>query len=355
MPEKDNVRKSKKYTYTLAGVNINKASNVLGQLRATITSTFSGKVLSNMSSFSGFYQLNLKDYKNPVLSSSTDGVGTKILLAKRLDYYDGIGQDAVAMCVNDIICSGAKPLFFLDYIACGEINEKRIKTIIKSISRSCRHCNTVLIGGEIAEHPGMSDKDDIDIAGFAVGIVEKEAIINPALVKEGDIIVGISSSGIHSNGFSLIRKLIEDKKVDLTKKYSWTGNLSLGSFLLTPTRLYSGITDKMIEDKVKIHGIAHITGGGFYENINRIIPANMNAVIYEGKWRVPEVFNFFQELGNIDRDEMYRVFNMGIGMVVIMSRGEFKKVKKITEAMEENIYNIGTVVSGKGKVVIEKE
>ncbi len=354
MPDKTNVKKSKKYSYRSSGVNIDKASNVLSQLKKTITSTFSDKVLSDLSSFSGLFQLDLKGYKNPVLTSSTDGVGTKILLAKKLNHYHDIGQDAVAMCINDIICCGAKPLFFLDYISCGKVNEEKIKVIIKSISSSCNYCDTVLIGGEIAEHPGMGDVDDIDIAGFAVGIIEKSAIINPGLVKEGDIVAGISSSGIHSNGFSLIRKLIDDKKLDLNKIYNWSGGLSLGNLLLTPTKLYFKIINRIIENKVKIHGIAHITGGGFYENINRIIPGSMDALIQEGSWGIPAVFNFFSELGNIDKKEMFRVFNIGIGMVIIINPDEFSKVKKIAIETGENIYNIGTVIKGNGKVIIKE-
>jgi len=352
MPDKENVKKSKRYSYSSSGVNIDRASNVLNQLKKTIASTFSDKVLSGPSSFSGLYQLDLSGYKNPVLTSSTDGVGTKILLAKKLNNYRNIGQDAVAMIINDIICCGSKPLFFLDYIACGKIDEDKIKIIIESISRSCIECNTVLIGGETAEHPGMSAEDDIDIAGFAVGIVEKESIINCSLVREGDAIVGISSSGVHSNGFSLVRKLIDDKKVDITKSYSWTGKMSLGDYLLTPTRLYFKLINRIIEKGVKIHGIANITGGGFYENINRIIPEDMNAFIKKGSWKIPGVFEFLQKLGNIDEREMFRVFNMGIGMVFIISPDEFDKVKGIAEGMQENVFHIGNVIKGDGKVVI---
>ncbi|MBU2563836.1 MAG: phosphoribosylformylglycinamidine cyclo-ligase [Actinobacteria bacterium] len=354
MHGKNKKKDSKKYSYKLSGVNIDKASNVLSQLKKTITSTFSGKVLSDLSSFSGLFQLDLKDYRNPVLVSSTDGVGTKIMLAKKANCYQYIGQDAVAMCINDIICCSAKPLFFLDYIACGNVNEEKIKIIIESIARSCSYCNTVLIGGEIAEHPGMCEEDDIDIAGFAVGIIEKSAIINTGLVNEGDIIIGISSSGIHSNGFSLVRKLIKDKNLELNKKYDWADGMALGDLLLTPTKLYFKIIDKMIKNKVQVHGIAHITGGGFYENINRIIPGNMNASILEGTWRIPAIFKFLQDLGNIDRDEMFRVFNMGIGMVIITSPGEFDKARNIAGELGEDIYNIGTVTRGNGRVIIEE-
>jgi len=355
MPDKNGIEKSKEYSYKSAGVDIDKASNVLGQLKQTIASTFSKNVISDLSSYSGLFQLDLSGYKNPVLASSTDGVGTKIMLAKKLNNYSNIGQDAVAMCINDIICCGAKPLFFLDYISCESINEEKIKTIIESISRSCKYCGAVLLGGETAEHPGMSGSDEIDIAGFAVGIVEKEAVINPSLVKEGDIIAGISSSGIHSNGFSLVRKLIDDNNIELNKKYWWTENMTLGDILLTPTKLYPVIINKMIEDGISIHGIAHITGGGFYENINRVIPDNMDALIKEGSWKVPEVFGFLQAVGNIDKKEMFRIFNMGIGIVTIIPPGQFEEAKRIAVEMKEEIYNIGTIVNGSGKVIIKKD
>jgi len=277
------------------------------------------------------------------------------MLAKKLNNYRGIGQDAVAMCINDIVCCGAKPLFFLDYISCGKIDEDKIKTIIESISKSCVYCNTVLIGGEIAEHPGMSAGDEIDIAGFAVGIVEKEDILTPSMVREGDIIAGISSSGVHSNGFSLIRKIIDDNKIDPGGKYSWTGGRTLGDILLTPTKLYSGIISKITGSGVEIHGIAHITGGGFYENINRIIPNNLDASVNKRSWKVPEIFNFIKEQGNINEKEMFRVFNMGIGLVVIMPPGQFERAKNIAGELKEEIYNIGTIVKGKGKVIIKRD
>jgi len=347
--KKDN----KKYSYRSSGVDIDKASNTLSQLKKTITSTFSSNVLSNLSSFSGLFQLDLKDYRKPVLASSTDGVGTKILLAKKADCYKYIGQDLVAMCINDIICCGAKPLFFLDYIACSKINPEKIKIIIESIAGSCNYCSTVLIGGETAEMPDMYGKDDMDIAGFAVGIVEKSEIINTSLVKEGDIVVGISSSGIHSNGFSLVRKIIDDKKLDLDKKYKWAKGKTLKDLLLTPTKLYFRIINEIVsKSKVKVHGIAHITGGGFYDNISRIVSPNMNASISEGLWEILPIFKFLKDLGNIDKKEMFRVFNMGIGMVMIISQKDFDKVKKIAMELDEDIYRIGTVTHGSGKVII---
>lgn len=352
MPEND--KSTKKYSYKSSGVDIDKASDIINKLKETLRSTYSDRVLSGLSSFSGLFQPDIKKYRNPVLTSSTDGVGTKILLAKQIDCFENIGQDAVAMIINDIICCGAKPLFFLDYIACGKLNEKRIKTIIGSMARSCSYCDTVLIGGEIAEHPGAGEADDIDIAGFAVGIVEKSDIIKTDLVREGDIIIGIASSGIHSNGFSLVRKIISDKKVDLQKEYDWTEGKLLKDLLMTPTRLYFKIIDRILKSRIEIHGIAHITGGGFYENINRIIPHNMDAYIQEGKWEIPSVFGFLQDMGNIERDEMFRVFNMGIGMVIITSPGQFSMVEGIASELKEKVYNIGTVTKGSNRVIIKE-
>jgi phosphoribosylformylglycinamidine cyclo-ligase len=352
MPEND--ESTKKYSYKSSGVDIDKASDIINQLKETLKSTYSDRILSSLSSFSGLFKPDLKKYRDPVLASSTDGVGTKILLAKQTDCFENIGQDAVAMIINDIICCGAKPLFFLDYIACGKLNEKRIKTIIESIARSCSYCDTALIGGEIAEHPGAGGADDIDIAGFAVGIVEKSDIIKTDLVREGDAIIGIASSGIHSNGFSLVRKIITDKNVDLQRGYDWTEGKLLKDLLMTPTKLYFKTIDRMIRSGIEIHGIAHITGGGFYENINRIIPHNMDASIQEGKWEIPPVFSFLQDMGNIERGEMFRVFNMGIGMVIITSPGQFSRVEEIASELKEKVYNIGTVTKGSNRVIIKE-
>ncbi len=347
--------KNQKYSYKSSGVDLNKASKTLNSIKNSVTSTFSDKVLNDLSAFSGLYELDLKGYKNPILTSSTDGVGTKILVAKKINCYKFIGQDAVAMVINDILCCGAKPLFFLDYIACGKLDPEKIKIIVDSVAYSCRKCRTVLIGGETAEMPDMYGEDDIDVAGFAVGIVDRSNIMYKDSVKKDDIIVGISSSGIHSNGFSLVRKIISDKNLDLNKKYGWSKNKTLADVLLTPTKLYFKIINEiMSRSKIKIHGVAHITGGGFYENINRIIPDSLDAVIVEESWKVPIIFKVLQDIGNIDKKEMYRVFNMGIGMVIIISPCDFEEMKKVAVKLGEDIYKIGRVASGSGKVKIIK-
>lgn len=343
-------------SYKSSGVDLDEASKALSLIKKSVTSTFTDAVLNDLSSFSGLFEIDFRKYKRPVLVSSTDGVGTKILVAKKMNFYKHLGQDLVAMCINDILCSGAMPLFFLDYIACGKLEPKKIKIIVESISRACRHCNTVLIGGETAEMPDMYEHDDIDLAGFVVGIVDKDDIVAKSRVKEGDIIVGIPSSGIHSNGFSLVRKIISDKNLNLDNIYDWSNNKTLGDILLTPTRLYYKIINKiLIQKKIKVSAIAHITGGGFYENIVRVIPENLDAVIYEKRWDILPIFIFLQRQGNIKREEMYRVFNMGIGMVIIVREDDFKGIKKISKETKEKVFKIGKIEKGIGKVIILKE
>ncbi|MGM0366421.1 MAG: phosphoribosylformylglycinamidine cyclo-ligase [Actinomycetota bacterium] len=345
MPEKD-----KKYSYADSGVDIGRADRALEGLKNSITSTFSDRVLNDLSSYAGLFEVDLKGCKRPVLVSSTDGVGTKLLLAKEAGNYTSIGQDLVAMCINDILCCGAVPLFFLDYIACGKINERLIGQIIDSVSASCRTCNTALIGGETAEMPGMYGPDDIDLAGFAVGIVEKGEIISREKVKKEDILIGIGSSGLHSNGFSLIRKIIAEKNIPLKEQF---GKKTLAAHLLTPTRLYYPLIHRLHTEGVSLHGIAHITGGGFYGNINRILPSGLDACINEGRWPIHPVFRFFMDRAGIDKEEMYNVFNMGIGMVLIAGEEEFKKIERAAGNTGDKAYRIGYINKGSGRVKIE--
>lgn len=345
----------KKYSYKKSGVDLDKASKAIDLIKESVSSTFSNNVLNDLSSFSGLFKLDLAKYKNPILASSTDGVGTKMLIAKEVNNYSYIGQDLVAMCINDILCNGAMPLFFLDYIACGKLQPSKIKIIVESIAASCRECRTALIGGETAEMPDMYGKDDIDLAGFVVGLVDKSDIIKRDLVNKNDIIVGISSSGIHSNGFSLVRKIIDDKKLELGKKYKWTENKTLSDLLLTPTKLYFKIIyEILVKSEIRIHGIAHITGGGFYDNIKRVLPSNLDAVVNEGSWQIPCIFKVLQEMGNISRIEMFRVFNMGIGMILIVSPDDFYNISRIASETGEDIYKIGSIAPGSGNVIIAK-
>ncbi len=348
MPEKE-----KKYSYSEAGVDIGKADRVLEGLKGSITSTFSGRVLNDLSSFAGLFEPDLKNYSKPVLVSSTDGVGTKLIVAKDAGDYSAIGQDLVAMCINDVLCCGALPLFFLDYIACGKINEKFIKQIIDSVSASCMECNTALIGGETAEMPGMYAPNDIDLAGFAVGVVQKDKIISREKARQDDILIGISSSGLHSNGFSLVRKIVKDKKLKMDMPFGKEGNTFLSS-LLEPTRLYFSLVHQLIfVNGIDIHGIAHITGGGFYGNIKRILPAGTDACITEGRWPIPFMFNFLMDAAKIDKKEMYSVFNMGIGLVLLAAEKDLGKIKKIADKTGDRAYPIGYVQKGRGRVNID--
>ncbi len=352
MPESDKQIQGQ-YTYRDSGVDINKANSLLSGLKSIIGSTHSGNVLSDLSSFCGLFRPEISGYKNPVLASATDGVGTKLMLAKQAGDYSGIGQDLVAMNINDLICCGAKPLFFLDYIACGKIDEDKIESIIKSIADACRYCSTALIGGETAEMPGMYADEDIDLAGFALGLVDRERIPEPGSVREGDLIAGFKSSGFHSNGFSLIRKIIDKNGVDIKMPLKWTEGKSLAELLLEPTRLYAPLIKDIIEDnKINLKGIANITGGGFYDNISRIIPDNVDAAIQKDRWDIPPVFNYIRRLGNIAEEEMFHVFNMGIGMVLIISPDSLGNIKRSVGKKGEDIILLGEVSSGKGTVRI---
>jgi phosphoribosylformylglycinamidine cyclo-ligase len=347
-------RKKKNYTYRDSGVDIDKANSMLSSLKEVISSTQDSNVLSGMSSFCGMFGLDKKAYRDPVLASSTDGVGTKLILAKKAGDYSTVGQDLVAMSINDLICCGARPLFFLDYIACGRLDTGRITDVIKSIAQACRYCSTALLGGETAEMPDMYAEDEIDLAGFAVGIVDRQDILKPGDVEEGDTVAGILSSGLHSNGFSLVRKIIESEGLDLSKPLDWTGGRTLGKALLTPTKLYSPLIGRILDKKdILIKGIANITGGGFYDNINRIIPGNMDAVIQTGSWEIPSVFSFLQGMGDISQREMYKVFNMGIGMAVIISPGSFGSLKESVLEKGETAVRLGEITRGNGRVRIK--
>ncbi len=352
----DNKISGHNHSYRDAGVDIDEAAKAINLIKKPVSSTFTKNVLSNLTSFAGLFRFDKDVFEEPVLVSSTDGVGTKLLVSRETGIYDFIGQDLVGMCINDILCTGAVPLFFLDYIACGRLNLSRIETIVTSMAKSCRACDTSLIGGEIAEMPGMYSDEDIDLAGFAVGVVEKKDILRPSMVSAGDTVLGIPSSGIHSNGFSLIRKIINDKKLDIYKKYDLGSESrqvkTLGELLVEPTRLYYGILKKLRSMDIKLNGIAHITGGGFYENIKRIIPEDTQAQIDTGCWKVPGIFGFFQSHGEIDDREMFRVFNMGIGMVLIADLASASRIKAHFSRGKDRIIEIGKIKKGKGEVIL---
>lgn len=327
-------------TYKNSGVDIDAGDHFVDLIAPAAKSTYRKEVLGGVGPFAASFALDLKKYKDPVLVSSTDGVGTKLKLAIDLHKYDTIGQDLVAMCVNDLICCGAEPLFFLDYFAMGALKPEEHAPIINGIAKACKYCNCSLIGGETAEMPGMYHGNDFDLAGFSVGVVEKNASINGSTIKPGDTIIGIASSGIHSNGYSLVRKIVSDAKIDL-KKY--------GEALLAPTKLYPPLVMHLLSNHQSpvtshgIKGIAHITGGGLDGNVPRILPDNCSAEIKLNSWARPEIFNVLQKAGNVEENEMLRVFNLGIGLVLVVEPNSAKDVVKEIEKFGEKAWIIGEI------------
>ncbi len=346
-------KKNVQNTYADSGVNIDNANKAIKGFKDKVFSTFNDNVLNDLSSYAGLFKLDIKKYNEPVLVSSTDGVGTKILIAKKMNNFTTIGQDLVAMSVNDIICCGADPIFFLDYIACGKLIPEKIQEIVSSIAEGCKKAGVALIGGETAEMPDMYKEDDIDLAGFAIGIINKNSIINKNIIKSGDAVFGLYSSGPHSNGYSLIRKIIADNDLKLNKEYKIENEkITLGDRLIEPTKIYVSLI-KQIKKKIILKGIAHITGGGFYENINRIIPSTCDVLIKNNSWKIPAIFNLLQKYGNISLKEMFRVFNMGIGIAIIINKDDANLLKSIADSLGEDILKIGDIVPGSGNVIIE--
>ncbi len=329
--------------YKEAGVDLEKA-NLLVEIVKKKTQRLTQKgVIQDIGGYAGLYSLDVSCCKNPVLVSSTDGVGTKIKLAILADRHVGIGIDLVAMCVNDIITTGAKPLFFLDYIAMGKFNEKVFNELIEGITRGCETSQCALLGGETAEMPGMYAEGDYDLAGFVVGMVERDKIIDGSEISIGDAVIGLASSGLHSNGFSLVRKIIlEEHKLPLDHIPSDLGK-TLAEELLTPTRIYVPTILTLISKGQRIKGIAHITGGGFYDNIPRILPRNCKVVLEKKAWEWPPVFKYLQNLGRISDEEMYHVFNCGIGMVLIVDKSSLDEVFAFLNALGETSYILGQV------------
>ena len=327
--------------YKDAGVDKEAGYKEVQLIKGFVERTKTPGVLSSIGGFSGLYQLDIKDLEEPVLVSGTDGVGTKLKFAFMMDKHNTIGEDCVAMCANDIICQGAKPLFFLDYIATGKLVPEKMAEVVEGIAEGCLKAGCALIGGETAEMPGFYNEGEYDVAGFCVGLVDKSKIITGNNIKAGDVIMGIPSSGVHSNGFSLIRKIVFDKMGFSVDKYIDQLGKTLGEELLTPTRIYvKEIFDLLT--KVEIKSISHITGGGFYENIPRMLKENTKAIIDVNKIKTPEIFNLLMKWGNISIKEMYSTFNMGIGMVLIVSGEDVDKVLK----NNDDIILLGTVKEG---------
>lgn len=340
--------KSHSAAYAAAGVDIEAGYEGVRLMKDDVASTFTKGVLSDIGGFGGLFAPDLKDYEEPVLVSGTDGVGTKLRIAELLEKFDTVGIDAVAMCVNDIICCGAKPLFFLDYIAIGKNDPIKVASIVKGVATGCKESLCALIGGETAEHPGLMKSDDFDIAGFAVGVVDRKKILDPKNVKAGDVIVALPSTGVHSNGFSLVRKVFDIENADLSS-YNEELGMSLGEALLTPTALYVKPILELLKT-VDVHSISHITGGGFYENVPRAIPDGLCARIDRNLIKVPKIFELLQRVGNISRRDMYNTFNMGVGMTVIVAQDDVTKTLESLKANGVDAYVIGEVLQGEDKI-----
>lgn len=335
-------------SYKAAGVDVTAGYKAVELMKSSVARTVTEHVLSGLGGFGGLISMP-KGMEEPVLVAGTDGVGTKIKLAFLMDKHDTVGIDCVAMCVNDIICGGAKPLFFLDYIAIGKNYPEKVAAIVSGVAEGCVQSDCALIGGETAEHPGLMPEDEYDVAGFAVGVVDKKDILDVENVKKGDVLIALPSSGVHSNGFSLVRKVFDVENADLSEKPEILGGKTLGETLLTPTRIYVKSIMKLLEE-VKVKSIAHITGGGFYENIPRALPEDKVAVIDSEKVRVLPIFKLIAERGNIPMNDMYSTFNMGVGMVVIVSENEAEKSMEILKSCGEDAYVIGRVDDGENGI-----
>lgn len=344
---------SKSDIYAKAGVDITAGYKSVELIKKHIAKTNIKGVISSIGGFGGLFELDLKGIKKPVLVSGTDGVGTKLKIAFLMNKHDTIGIDCVAMCVNDIICVGAKPLIFLDYIACGKNYPEKISEIVKGISKGCVQSNCALIGGETAEMPDFYSKDEYDLAGYSTGIVDKSKIINNSLIKKGDIIIALSSSGIHSNGFSLVRKILNIDNSNINNVVKELGKKSIGEILLTPTKIYVKPILKLLK-KIKVKGISHITGGGFYENIPRCIPNGLCAEIEKNKIKILPIFKYIQKIGNIEERDMFNTFNMGVGMCIIVSKKDAEKTIEILSSCKEDAYIIGKIIENKEKIIFKE-
>lgn len=332
--------------YKQAGVDIAAGNEAVERMKKHVKKTFRPEVMTELGGFGALFGLNKDKYEEPILVSGTDGVGTKLKLAFAMDKHDTIGIDAVAMCVNDVVVQGAEPLFFLDYLACDKVIPEKIEGIVKGIADGCLQAGCSLIGGETAEMPGMYSEGEYDIAGFTVGIVDRKKMIDSSVIRPGDAVLGLASSGVHSNGFSLVRKLLlETKGYSLQQEIDELGG-KLGDVLLEPTRIYVKQVLAMMEKKVKLKGLVHITGGGFIENIPRVLPDGVNVDIEYGSWPILPVFKLLQEAGGISNNDMFRTFNMGIGMVVIVAEEQAEEAAAIAEKLGEKVYRIGSVTEG---------
>lgn len=342
---------SRSESYAAAGVDITAGYRAVELMKSHIARTMTSGVCSDVGGFGGLFELDTTGIEKPVLVSGTDGVGTKLKLAFLMDKHDTVGIDCVAMCVNDIICCGAKPLFFLDYIACGKNIPERIASIVSGVAEGCVQSGAALIGGETAEMPGFYPVDEYDLAGFSVGVVDKSKILDPSTMKAGDVVIALPSSGVHSNGFSLVRKVFDVEKSDIKSPREEIGGKSIGETLLAPTKIYVKPVLALLE-QVKVKGISHITGGGFYENIPRSIPDGLGAVIERNAVRVLPIFDLIAKEGNISERDMFNTFNMGVGMSIVVAQEDAEKAVEILKANGEDAYVIGKIENSEDKITI---
>ena len=338
--------------YKTAGVDIEAGYRSVELMKQYVKGTMRQEVLGGIGGFSGAFSLEkIKNMEKPVLLSGTDGVGTKIQLAYLLDKHDTVGIDCVAMCVNDVVCAGAEPLFFLDYIACGKNYPEKIAAIVKGVAEGCKQAGAALVGGETAEHPGLMPEDEYDLAGFAVGVAEEKDLITGADVKSGDVLIGIASSGVHSNGFSLIRKVFNVNKETLSVYYEELG-ATLGDTLLTPTRIYVKALQEVKRAGVIVKGCSHITGGGFYENIPRMLPEGVGAKVKKGSFEIPPIFALMQKTGSLEEKMMYNTYNMGLGMVLAVDAADADRTVAALAKAGEKAWAVGEVAAGAHEAVI---
>ncbi len=338
-------------SYKAAGVDVTAGYKSVELMKEYVARTMTKGVLSGIGGFGGLFEIDTTGIDRPVLVSGTDGVGTKLKIAMLLDKHDTIGIDCVAMCVNDIICCGAKPQFFLDYIAIGKNYPEKVAKIVSGVAEGCVQSGCALVGGETAEHPGMMPEDEYDLAGFSVGVVDKSKILDPSTQKSGDVMIGIKSSGVHSNGFSLVRKVFDINGENVGKYYDELGS-TLGETLLTPTRIYVKAILSLL-DSVKVKSISHITGGGFYENIPRSLPNGISAKIQRKNVQVLPIFDLIAKTGNIPERDMFNTFNMGIGMTVVVDSSEADKAVEVLKSAGEDAYILGELVESEEGVIIE--
>ncbi len=342
---------SKSDSYAAAGVDITAGYKAVELMKAHIAKTMTAGVCSDVGGFGGLFELDLTDITRPVLVSGTDGVGTKLKIAFLMDKHDTVGIDCVAMCVNDIICCGAKPLFFLDYIACGKNYPEKIASIVSGVCEGCVQSGAALIGGETAEMPGFYPVDEYDLAGYCTGVVDKAKIIDNSSMKEGDVIIALPSSGVHSNGFSLVRKVFDVENSDIKSPVAELGGKSIGETLLTPTKIYVKPVLALL-DEVKVKGISHITGGGFYENIPRSVPAGLGADIERSAVKVLPIFDLIAKVGGISERDMFNTFNMGVGMSIVVAPEDTDRALEVLTSSGEQPYVIGKIVKSDDKIVI---